>query len=94
LVLLDLRGLSDLCDYQFICSGDNENQTRAITGAIVESLLLKLKLKPVAIEGKQTGHWILIDYGMLIVHVFYEPLRDYYKLEELWSAAKIVDLTY
>ena len=89
-VLLDLRGQSDMCDFQFICSGDNTRQTQAIA-ASVEGMLKQRGMKPVAIEGQQSGNWILIDYGATIVHVFFEQLRDYYALEQLWPKAKFIN---
>ncbi len=92
LVLQDLRGLSDLCEYQLVCSGDNDRQTRAIADA-VEERCKKLGMRPVAIEGKQTGNWILIDFGPILVHVFLEGLRDFYALESLFPKAKFVQLS-
>jgi ribosome-associated protein len=91
-VLLDLRGQSDLCDYQFICSGENERQTRAIAEAIEARCKQAGGVRPVAVEGKQSGNWILIDYGSTVIHVFYNYLRDYYALEELWPKAKFLDI--
>lgn len=91
-VLLDLRGQSDLCDYQFICSGENERQTRAIADAIEERCKAKAGVRPVAVEGKQTGNWILMDYGGVLIHIFYNQLRDYYGIEQLWPKAKFIDL--
>ena len=87
-IILDLRGQSDICDFQFICSGSNPKQTQAIASAIEEHCKATGGLRPVAIEGKQSGNWILMDYGSTIIHIFFESLRDYYALEELWPAAK------
>lgn len=87
IVSQDLRGHSSICDFQIICSGSNERQTQAICGHI-EDLLRDAKVsKPIAIEGKQTGHWILMDYGDVMVHIFLDTIRDYYALERLWPAA-------
>ena len=91
-ILLDLRGQSDLCDYQFICSGENERQTKAIADAIEEQCKTSGGVRPVAVEGKQTGNWVLMDYGSVMVHIFYSHLRDYYGIEQLWPKAKFVDL--
>ncbi len=91
-VLLDLRGQSDLCDYQFICSGENERQTRAIADAIEQRCKEKGGTRPVAVEGKQTGNWILMDFGGVMVHIFYNHLRDYYGIEQLWPKAKFLDV--
>lgn len=90
LVGLDLVGLSDICDYQLICSGENDRQTRAIADSIDDVLKKRYNLRPIAIEGKQSGHWILLDYGPLMVHVFFDYLRGYYGLEELFSKAKFL----
>lgn len=91
LVLQDLKGLSDLCEYQLVCSGDNDRQTRAIAEGI-EERCKKLGIRPVAVEGKQTGNWILIDFGSVLIHVFLEGLRDFYALESLFPRAKFVQL--
>ena len=90
LVIQDLRSRSDICDYQIVCSATNDRQTQAICNSIEESLKKDLKERPIAIEGKQTGQWILLDYGSVIVHVFLDEIRDYYALEEIWPDAKIV----
>jgi ribosome-associated protein len=82
-----IEGKSSLCDYQVICSGGNERQTQAIAGHIEEVLREKKAGKPLAIEGKQTGHWILMDYGHTMVHIFLDSIRDYYALERLWPDA-------
>lgn len=89
-VLLDLRGVADLCEYQFICSGENERQTRAIADAIEERCRKVGNIRPFAIEGKQTGNWILMDYGGTLIHIFYNYFRDYYAIEELWPTAKFL----
>ena len=92
-VMIDLRGQHDLCDYAFICSGESDRQTRAIAEAIEVHCKGRDGTRPVAVEGKQSGHWILLDYGPTMVHIFFSYLRDYYALEELWSKAKFVDLS-
>lgn len=92
-ILIDVRGISDLCDFHFICSGENERQTRAIADAIEERCLKLAGIRPVAIEGKQTGNWIVMDYGSFLVHIFYNYLRDYYGIEQLWPKGKFADLT-
>lgn len=92
IVLQDLRGKSDLCQYQLICSASNEKQAQAVCSNI-EDNLKKAGVRPAAVEGKQTGVWILVDYGSLIVHIFQEIVRDHYALEELFQGAKFVDVT-
>ena len=92
LVLLDVQGISDLCDYQLICSGSNERQTRAIAEGVKSELSKQGKIKPFRSEGIEGGNWILLDYGDLSVHIFYEEHRDHYALEEIWSNAKTLTI--
>lgn len=89
-VIMDMRGESDLADYQFICSGENERQTRAIAEAIEALCKESGGVRPTAVEGKQGGNWILMDYGSTLVHIFCSPVRDFYALESLWPKAKLV----
>lgn len=90
-ILMDLRGQSDVCEFQFVCSGDNNRQTRAIADAIEARTKMVGATRPLAVEGKQVGNWILMDYGSTLVHIFYDHLRDYYALEQLWPKAKHLD---
>lgn len=90
IVLQDVKGLSDVCDYQLICSGTNEKQTQAICQGIEDYTRNNLKVKAYAVEGKQAGDWILLDYGAVVIHVFNDTLRDYYALDQLWPRAKPV----
>jgi ribosome-associated protein len=87
----DLSKQSDLCDYQFICSADSDRHARALCETIVDQISVKLQQKPFAIEGAQAGQWVLIDYGNVLVHVFYAMIRDFYALEQLWPDAPILD---
>jgi len=89
-ILMDMRGHSDLCDFQFICSAENNRQCQAIADAI-EAHCKAAGVRPVAVEGKQTGNWILLDFGATVIHVFFNYLRDYYALEQLWPKAKHLD---
>lgn len=86
IVTLDVRGRSDVADFQIVCSGNNERQCAAICDYIETMVKKELKIKPAAIEGKAGGRWILIDYGSVLVHIFLNDLRDYYAIEQLWSA--------
>ena len=92
LVCLDLRGVTDYCDLQFVCSGDNDRQTRAIAEEIEFQIKTKLNIRPLAVEGKQTGNWVLIDYGNVIIHVFLNIYRDYYAVETVWPKAKQIPM--
>jgi ribosome-associated protein len=89
IVLLDLGELTTLADAFVICSGGSERQISAIADGIVEGLRDE-RVKPIGREGTAESHWVLLDFGAVIVHVFTPPERDYYELERHWSAAKVV----
>jgi ribosome-associated protein len=89
IVLLELYPLTTLADYFVICSGGSERQIAAIADGIA-SELRDDKTKPIGREGTAASHWVLLDYGSVIVHIFTPPERDYYGLEKHWSEAKTV----
>jgi ribosome-associated protein len=89
IVLLDIGELTTLADAFVICSGGSERQISAIADGIVEGLRDE-RVKPIGREGTSQSHWVLIDYGSVIVHVFTPPERDYYQLEKHWSGARVV----
>ena len=87
---IDLTRLNySICDNFVICHGDSRTQVNAIADAIEEKVYKVLNIKPGHIEGKENAQWILIDFNLIVVHIFEEPYRDYYKLEELWGDADI-----
>ena len=87
LVVLDVRNLTSIADVFIICHGRSNRQVLAIAEHIKE-YLKKHEIKPLGIEGKKDGHWVLLDYGHVIIHVFYESVRSFYDLEGLWVDAK------
>lgn len=87
LVALDVRKLSSIADVFIICSGRSNRQVSAIAEHIQVDLK-KHGIKPLSVEGKKEGHWVLLDYGHVIIHVFYEPVRSFYDLESLWIDAE------
>lgn len=89
IVLLRTAELTTMADYFVICSGRSDRQIGALAGAIVD-VLRDEGVKPIGIEGKASGRWVLIDYGAVIVHVFAADEREYYGLERLWSGAQQV----
>jgi ribosome-associated protein len=90
--LLDIREQSSLADYFVIATVDNERQAKAIEDALLEGLRLQQNIRPLGIEGvdNRGGGWALLDYGDVIIHLFTEEAREFYKLEELWSKANVV----
>jgi ribosome-associated protein len=89
IVLLDLSALTTLADHFVICSGGSERQLGAIADGIVEGLRAE-GVRPIGREGVAASHWVLLDYGSVIVHLFTPPERDYYQLEKHWSEAKTI----
>lgn len=69
-----------------LCSAENTQQVNAIAGQIEESLK-KLVIKPIRMEGLEYAHWVLMDYGDVIIHIFEAETRAYYELEKLWLDA-------
>ena len=90
-VALDVRGLTSLADAFIICSGRSNRQVSAIAEH-VRRVLREAGMRPLHVEGEKEGHWVLLDYGHVIIHVFYEPVRSFYDLESLWADAPRIDL--
>ncbi|MCJ7682290.1 MAG: ribosome silencing factor, partial [Candidatus Aminicenantes bacterium] len=86
MILLDLKELSSFTDYFLIMHGHSTKQNTALCDHI-ERVLRKMKVKPLSIEGRSSGEWILMDYGYLIIHIFSDETRAYYSLEKLWGDA-------
>ena len=87
LVVLDVREMTSLADAFIICSGRSNRQVQAIA-EYIQSDLKKQHKKPLSVEGLTEGHWALLDYGDVIIHIFYEPVRLFYDLEGLWMDAR------
>ena len=85
-VVLDVRELTSYADVLIVCSGRSNRQVTAIAENI-QVALKKQKIRPLSVEGMKEGHWVLIDYGHVIFHIFYEPVREFYDLEGLWADA-------
>lgn len=91
IVILDLTGQVDYLDYLIICSGQTEIHNRAIADAVCAELS-RYDIMADGLYGYQHGDWVVIDFGVLVVHVFLPRLRDFYRLEELWAAGRMVEL--
>jgi ribosome-associated protein len=86
-VALDVAEMTSYADVFIFCSGRSNRQVIAIAEHI-KTDLKNHKIKPIGVEGTKDGHWVLLDYGHVIIHVFYEPVREFYDLEGLWVDAK------
>ena len=85
-MLIRLEKLSSLTDYFLIVSARTGKQVKAVAEAILEDSRTR-QMRPYSVEGLTQGHWALLDYGDVIVHVFFEPTREFYDLEGLWAEA-------
>lgn len=90
-VILDLRDQTAIFDFFIVATGSSNRQLRAMSDAIDEVLQKEFEQKRLGTEGYQESHWILLDYGSVIVHLFDENHRDYYRLEDLWAGAPRVE---
>ena len=88
-VLLDISRLTTFAHYFLIAHGNSDRHVRAIAQNIRE-VLDQGKITPWHQEGMTEGRWVLLDYGALIVHLFYRDLREFYGLERLWGTARRV----
>ena len=86
LIILNVKELSSFTDYFIICSGTSDRQVQAIAASIQE-ILKEYGILPLGVEGERLGKWVLMDYEDVIIHIFYEPVREFYDIERLWSEA-------
>jgi ribosome-associated protein len=89
ILLLDLKELAPVGDYFVICSGSSDRTITGLMDAVVEETREKFQIKP-RLEGRPQEGWLLADFGSVIVHVFSNAQRDYYRLEDLWADAKVL----
>ena len=86
-VVLDVSGLTSIADAFIICSGRSNRQVMAIAEHI-QVTLKKQGIRPLSVEGSKEGHWTILDYGDVVIHVFFESVREFYDLEGLWIDAR------
>jgi len=90
IVKVDLREIeSSICKYFVICSGTSNTHVSSLADGLEDYVFEKTRDKVWKQEGKQHGQWILLDYADVIVHIFQEEYREFYKIEELWADAKV-----
>lgn len=85
-VLFELQELTSIADYFLVAGGNSTRQVKAISQHLYKRMRDK-GFKSYGIEGEQEGQWILMDYSDIVIHIFYEPIREFYDLEGLWVEA-------
>ena len=86
-VIIEVGGVLAITDAFVITSGRNTRQVKTIAEEVEARLKADGGIKPLRVEGLDDTHWVLLDYGDLVIHVFLDETRDYYDLERLWSDA-------
>ncbi len=89
--VLDVRKLADFTDTMVIASGTSTRHVQSVADKLIDSLR-DHGVRPIGVEGKTIGEWVLIDFGDAVVHVMRPQTRDFYNLEKLWSDAMSVDV--
>jgi ribosome-associated protein len=92
-VLLSLKGVSDMTDYFLIASGTSDTHVRSLGNSVMEDMKKQVGQTAHHVEGLQQGRWVLLDYVDFVVHVFHPTLRNFYQIERLWADAQVVPLT-
>lgn len=90
-VLLKVTEFCSFADYFLICSGGSSRHVLALAH-YVEEALARAGFKPLGVEGLEEGQWVLMDYNVVVIHIFLEPQRDFYNLEDLWSEAPKIQI--
>ena len=91
-IVLSLKGVSDMTDFFVIASGTSDTHVRAL-GEHIQDGMRKEGTSAHHVEGVQQGRWVLLDYVDFVVHLFHPSLRSFDQLERLWSDAEVVPVT-
>jgi len=91
LVILKVKEISSFADYFIICDGSSDRQVQAIAAAVQERMK-KSGILPLGVEGESAGKWVLLDYADVIIHIFYQPVREFYDLERLWGDVPLMEV--
>jgi ribosome-associated protein len=91
-VLIDVTEQGTYTDYILVVSGRSDRHVQAVADGVIDAMKRERGSVPIGVEGKRDGHWVLIDFGDIIVHVFYHPMREFYDLEGLWVDAPRVQV--
>lgn len=88
----DLTTLDKLYDFTLVASATSTKQALALANNIKDAVKEEYGLAPFGVEGREDGRWVILDYGSLIVHIFYDYVRQEYNLENLWKDGQRINL--
>lgn len=91
IVALDVRGISSITDFVIIADGNVDRHVIALANEL-QDLMKKEGERPIHVEGKQSGDWVVLDYFQVVIHLLLPEMRQKYQLERLWPEANVVDL--
>mgnify|MGYP006302427637 CR=1 FL=1 len=93
ITIIDLNSIHHTeCGYFIICHGNSSTQVSSIAQSVEEKVKEETGEKTWHTEGYNNSIWVLLDFGEIVVHVFHEEARNFYKLEELWADAKRINV--
>ena len=92
IVVLDLRKVTDVFDYFVIATGSSRRQMHAMADEVKHTVRREMEDEPRSVEGYDDSHWIVMDYGDVVVHLFDVDSRAYWDLENLWADASRVEI--
>jgi ribosome-associated protein len=87
IAVLDVKHLTTMTDCMIIASGDSNRQTRALASNVLEKLK-EQGAEVIGVEGEDSGEWVLVDFGQVVVHIMQPAIREYYNLEQLWGGVE------
>lgn len=91
IIILDLRGISQLTDFFVICTGNSLPHLKAVRGEIADKLVEDHGVRPNHKDGIAESQWMILDYIDVVVHIFHHEKRSIYSLEDLWGDAPRLD---
>lgn len=92
IVSLDLKSIGTaISDYFIVCNADSTTNVVAIADNIEDRMVEKCGRKVLRSQGRENAFWIILDYGDIVVHICQTPMREFYRLEDLWADAERTD---
>lgn len=89
--VIDVGPILSICDYFVICSAKNTRLVAAVAQEVEDQIAILFDRRPISVEGLDDRRWALVDFGDVVVHVFAEEERAYYRLEKLYGDAERVE---